>query len=308
MLVFGATSMVGSHYVQHTGFSVHAAGRSDPARQGLAVERFSRVDIQQLSHLQQFIRSAPEKVMINFAARTDVDQIELERRDDSPTPDSGEAWSVNALAPGAMALAARQAGKYFVQVSTDFVFDGTAGPYHERARRSPLTRLLSWYGWTKSEGERRVRTQDPSAGILRISYPYGPLANRKRDFIHGMMDRFRTGSLPPLYSDQQLTPTWVPDLPGAINALVRSTGRGVFHLASPVSTTPYELGARLACRKREKNVAVQPGSLKEVLSRPGMTPRPIKGGLVCDRLPEMGVPITNWKDGLDQIVKAEGWS
>ncbi len=299
--------MVGSHFVEHSGSLVHAAGRADPSGRGVPVEGFSPVGLEHGSDVEDLIRSRPEPAVVNFAARTDVDGIERERGASLEPASEGDAWRVNALAPEAMARASRAEGKYFVQVSTDFVFDGTAGPYDETVARSPLSDRLSWYGWTKSEGERRVEREDPRACILRISYPFRSAFPGKLDFARGMVAKRRAGALPAFYADQVMTPTWVPDVTHALGALIQRRAAGVFHAASPESTTPYEFAERLFRATPGPAVRLQRGSLVESLRRPGATPRPVRGGLRCDRLPRLGARLTGWKEGIDRLVVEEGW-
>ena len=120
-------------------------------------------------------------VVVNFAAATDVDAVERERPAHDAAP-HGSALQINAAAPGGMARATRASGKFLISISTDFVFDGLRGPYPESAEPSPLSPLVSWYGWTKGEGERLVRSADPSASIVRISYPYRTSYSREARF------------------------------------------------------------------------------------------------------------------------------
>jgi dTDP-4-dehydrorhamnose reductase len=300
--------MVGSHFVQYSEMRVHAAGLIDPASLGIPAEGFSPIRFEEVSDLERFVHSREEPVVVNFAAQTDVDRIERERSPPNEQAKEGDAMLVNALAAGAIARAAHAAGKYLIQISTDFVFDGTAGPYDEKSLRSPLSALLSWYGWTKSEGERRVEIESPEAGVLRISYPYRTSFPRKLDFARGLAAKRLSGNLPALYADQMITPTWVPDVTRAINALIRARGSGIFHAASPDVTTPYEFARQLFRQMSGPEVPLEPGSLAATLKRPGTTPRPIRGGLRCPRLASLGVELTGWKEGIDRLVAAEGWT
>jgi dTDP-4-dehydrorhamnose reductase len=299
--------MVGSHFLQHSRYPVHAAGRTDPRSLGLPAEGFSVVRLERGSEVERFVETRPEAVIVNFAARTDVDSVERERTA-SPTPSQGgEAWSINALAPGTIARGAQRSGKYFVQLSTDFVFDGTAGPYAETDLRSPTSDHLSWYGWTKGEGERRVEEENPTAGILRISYPFRSAFPRKLDFARALVAKHRAGTLPPLYTDQRFTPTWIPDATRALQAMMEARGVGIFHAASPETTTPYEFARRLLQRVSGAEPVLDRGSLRKALARPETTPRPVLGGLRCHRLAQLGVHLTGWREGIDLLVAEERW-
>jgi dTDP-4-dehydrorhamnose reductase len=302
VLVLGAGSLVGSHFVAAGPFACSAAGRHDPRAQGLRIDRFDPVDLTSSGELGRLIRQAPEAAVVNFAGATEVDGIESQRASSSEVA-AGPAWEVNALAPEAIAAAARAAGKYFVQISTDFVFDGRSGPYGETDPRSPFSAALSWYGWTKSEGERRTLATEPSSCVVRISYPYRAGFPSKLDFARRLLQHLREGSMPPLYADQQISPTWVPDVTTVLARILRTRPGGVVHVASPLLTTPFEFGGYLAERVgRGGPATIRAGRLAD--APPGRAPRPLRGGLQTGRAGELGCSLTSWRVGVDQLVAA----
>jgi len=301
--VLGAPSLVGSHFVRSGSFAVAAAGRVDPGGAGLSVERFTNADLSRPEELSALVRAAPEATVVNFAARTDVDPVERERS--TAASPAGSAWAVNALAPEAIAAACRASGKYFVQISTDFVFDGTAGPYDESAPRSPLSDRVSWYGWTKSEGERRAAEADPRAAIVRISYPYRAAFPQKLDFARWMLEKHRQGALPPLYANQQLTPTWIPNVTKALQVLIRQRSPGVFHVASPDVTSPLEFGRALLTRVEGSTPALSAGMLRPPEHGSGVAPRPVRGGLRSHRCADLGIPLTPWREGVELLARGD---
>ena len=302
-LVLGATSMVGSHFVRHGGVSCSAAGRTDPRTVGIPVERFDRVDLADPLALHRAVFEAPEPVVINFAALTDVDGIEMQRPADLNAV-AGDAWVVNALAPAYVAHATYESKKFLVQISTDFVFDGERGPYDESAPRSAFSPRISWYGWTKSEGERRTSVMDPSAAILRIAYPYRSDFPAKLDFARRILQRYRQGSLPPLYTDQRISPTWVPDVTNALGRLIQGRTSGVVHVASPALTTPFEFASELLRRAEGRAVEIPQGSLESAPRDPRRAPRPLHGGLQPARAKTLQLPLTPWKLGIEQLLES----
>jgi dTDP-4-dehydrorhamnose reductase len=301
LLVFGATSLVGSHFVRHTHHTLEAAGRRDPRERGLPVDRFDPVELSRAPEIDRRIRESAAEAVVNFAGFTDVEAAEQERARPGAAP-SGSAFGLNALAPEAMARAARESRKRFLHLSTDFVFDGTSGPYPETADPAPLSPRVGWYGWTKGEGERRARAAHPDTAILRIAYPYRAVWEGKTDFARSWLAKFRAGSLPPLFVDQRLTPTWIPDASRAVEHILRTGGTGVFHAASPSATTPYEFGSELLSAAAGHPVELARGSMQEFLQRPGATPRPLRGGLTVDRLVREGVPLTDWRSGIRSLL------
>ncbi len=306
VLVLGATSMVGSHFVKYGNLRCSVIGQDDPRRAGLSVERFERVDLDDRVALLQALDRSAEPVIVNFAAKTNVDLVERERPPMGASP-SGTAWTVNALAPELIAAQARSSGRLFVQISTDFVFDGRGGPYSETDPRSELSPGLSWYGWTKSEGERRARDAYPATVLVRIAYPYRSGFSSKTDVARWIVERSMEGSLPPLYADQQISPTWIPDVTAAVVRIVRSGRRGTFHVASPLITSPFEFGTELLRWVSGHHAEAVPGLFPVDGTDPTRAPRPRCGGLRTHATEGAGFHLTSWKDGARALAREEGW-
>jgi len=304
LLVFGGDSLVGSHFVKTTRHPVTALGRRDPRAENPQVEKFEHLDLLNVDDIESAVGRSEAEVVVNFAGATDVDGVERERPA-SPEKATGPAFVVNAVAPEAMARATRRTAKFLISVSTDFVFDGADGPYAEGAEPSSFSPRVSWYGWTKGEGERRIRSVDPAAAVIRISYPYRSSYAGKLDFARKIVDARRRHSLPPYFSDQQVTPTWIPDVSRALEHLIESRERGVFHAASPAATTPYDFARELVSHLGDSSSQLTEGSLAAYLQRGGAAPRPLKGGLACHRLPDLRVPLTTWQDGI-RLFLSEG--
>lgn len=305
LLVFGAGSLVGSHFIQTTGHRTMAMGRHDPGIESFRVEKFSRIDLADTHGVEEAVRRSDAEVVVNFAAVTDVDAVERERPT-SPSGVHGDAFLVNAAAPEAMARATRETGKFLISLSTDFVFDGEDGPYSERTEPMQISPKLSWYGWTKGEGERRLGAVDPTATVVRIAYPYRTFYAGRLDFARKIIDAHRRHALPPYFSDQQITPTWIPDVSRVLEYLIETRKAGTFHVASPAVTTPYHFALELLSHFGDPAGELVEGSMAEFLQRSGVTPRPRKGGLTCHRLLDQGVPLTTWRDGIRLFISEGG--
>jgi len=304
LLVFGGDSLVGSHFVLGTQHRVTAMGRRDPRVDRLPVWEFRPIDLADTQSVEEAVSRSTAEVVVNFAALTGVDAVERERPP-SPEEAQGPAFLVNAAAPEAMARAARGAGKFLISLSTDFVFDGTDGPYSEEAEPAPYGPKVSWYGWTKGEGERRIRVANPTAAVVRIAYPYRASYAGKLDFARRIVDGYRQHMLPPFFSDQQITPTWIPDVSRALEYLIDARKAGTFHVASPSNTTPYQFAREILSGLGSPSAEVVEGSMAEFLRRTRVTPRPQKGGLTCRRLPDQGIALTSWQDGI-RLFFSEG--
>ena len=198
-----------------------------PIRQdsGLRVSGFHKIDFSDEVSIEDFVARSDYDTVVNFAAKTDVNAVERERGDQSP---GSSAWALNVLAPEAMARGAARTRKLFATISSDFVFDGRDGPYSETSAPVSSPSAVSWYGWTKAQAESRVLNVNPDSLIIRISYPYRARYAAKSDFGRRMVEWQRRGDFPPLFSDQILTPTWIPDVTSVLRLLLaRTTLRGL---------------------------------------------------------------------------------
>ena len=200
-------------------------------------------------------------------------------------------WAQAANCDGPLA-AARVAGDVpFVFFSSDYVFDGADGPYHEDASTNPL----SVYGRTKLAGEQALLALNPKALVIRTVGVFGPEAQGK-NFVYKLWERLRAGKRMRIPSDQWGTPTYSPDLAGATVTLVQNGARGVFHVAGPENCPRTEF-ARIACESLDLDASlIDPVTTEELAPAAA---RPLQGGLYCDGLARAQIePPRAIRDGL----------
>ena len=140
-----------------------------------------------------------------------------------------------------LARAARDAGAGFVFYSTEYVFDGTSGPYAEDDAAQPL----SAYGRSKWEGERAVLAEIPRAIAIRTTVVYGP-DRQEKNFVYQLIRNCRSGQPMRVAADQISSPTYNVDLAQATVELCERDARGVYHLAGDGILDRHAF-ARLAC-------------------------------------------------------------
>ena len=162
-------------------------------------------------------------VVVNAAAYTRVDDAEEHEQ---------EAAEINATGAENAARAAASAGARFVQVSTDYVFDGRADePYREDAVRDPQTA----YGRTKAEGEERVLAAHPSPLIVRTAWLYGASGP---NFVRTMLRLAAERDTVSVVTDQVGQPTWTHDLAGwIVNLVDLDAAPGIYHGTNGGSTS-----------------------------------------------------------------------
>lgn len=150
-------------------------------------------------------------VLINAAAYTAVDRAESEVE---------LAMRVNGEAVMVMRDALGAYGGRLVQVSTDFVFDGTSSrAYRPEDKRNPL----STYGLSKAAGEDAAGAD---ALIVRTSWVY---AAGGGNFVRTMLRLMRERDELSVVHDQLGAPTLARGLAATIWALVAANASGIFH-------------------------------------------------------------------------------
>ena len=170
---------------------------------------------------------AGHSVVVNSAAYTKVDDAES---------NEVEAFAVNAIGAENLAIAAAEVGAKFIQVSTDYVFDGTAtSPYPENTPHAPI----SAYGRTKAEGETRARAAHPTGTyIVRTAWIYGAGGRNFASTMLGLAAKHETVSV---VTDQRGQPTWTVDLAQQIVQLIDSDApAGIYHATNAGEASWFE--------------------------------------------------------------------
>ncbi|ANP71590.1 dTDP-4-dehydrorhamnose reductase [Cryobacterium arcticum] len=178
-----------------------------------AVDR-TELDITDLAAVREAVTGFD--VIINAAAYTAVDAAEEHEAD---------AYLVNAIGPRNLAIGSNAVGAKLVQISTDYVFDGTGtSPYPEDTAIDPINA----YGRTKAAGEQFVLTENPAASyIVRTAWLYGA---HGPNFGRTMLTLAAGRDTVSVVADQFGQPTWTVDLAAQIVALLDADApAGIYH-------------------------------------------------------------------------------
>jgi dTDP-4-dehydrorhamnose reductase len=300
LLFTGSSSLVGSHFVEKFGrkYEISAIGKRNLFQDKGPLASFSAVDFTDGEALDKAVEESDARIVVNYAARTDVDGCELERGNIG-----GSVYSVNTTAAKRIAECCQRTGKRMYQISTDMVFDGTSGPYGEKDAPGPATKPIGWYAHTKYLAEQEVEKACKEHCILRIAYPYRANFAPKLDFARSILDQHRRGKLHPMFTDQLFTPTLVDDASTALDLLISKRVEGVVHVASKNVTTPYEFATKLLSAFFSYSQPLQKGSVLEFNSSPGRAPRPVRGGLRTDRISALGLVPRTTDEGIAEILR-----
>lgn len=191
----------------------------------------AELDIRDQSAVEAMCASVRPHVVINTAAYTAVDRAETEVE---------LAFAVNRDGARHLAEAAKTIQSHFIQVSTDFVFDGRAGlPYSTSA----IPRPISVYGQSKLEGELAVRAACPSAAIVRTAWLYSAHGN---NFVRTMLRLMRERGRVRVVSDQMGSPTSSASLAKCLWTVAERRVVGTLHWTDAGAATWYDFAVAIA--------------------------------------------------------------
>jgi len=194
--------------------------------------RHEQHDIADAPAVDTALREFRPDVLINAAGFTRVDDAETECE---------AAERANSTGPAVLAAACRHVGTWLVQVSTDYVFDGSQShPYAPDASANPL----SVYGKTKLQGELAVTRELPSQStVVRTSWLY---AAEGRNFLTTMLRLMRSRPELTVVSDQIGAPTSVTGLAQVLWALAGRRTSGVYHWCNSGVASWYDFAVAIA--------------------------------------------------------------
>lgn len=223
-------------------------------------------------------------IIVNCAAFTAVDEAESREAD---------ALRVNAAAVEALASFANRQGAFLVQISTDYVFDGSSRrPYREDDPPAPI----SAYGRTKLAGERAAAAAQRHL-IVRTAWLFGHGGRNFVEAIRGQLDAGRRELS--VVADQEGSPTYAHDLADAIVRLVEAEITGVIHVVNDGRASWFEV-AREIVALLGVDAEVVP-TTSGASGRPA--PRPPFSVLDTALLQEvLGAPLPAWRDALRRYL------
>jgi len=198
-------------------------------------------------------------LVLHLAAFTDVNAAWEQRGDKK-----GLCYQVNVIGTKNIAKLCAQYNKYLIHISTDFVFDGKKRTaYTEEDKPNPI----EWYGQTKYWAEEEVKKSGAKYCIARIAFPFRAHFPPKLDLVRKIIKGLREDSLPPMFIDQIITPTFIDDVAFAIDDLINRSARGVYHVVGLTSVSPFELAVRIAEVFGFNKRTIKRGSLKACLKK-----------------------------------------
>jgi len=291
LLVTGSNGLLGTKLLaavlSRSDVQPVAASRGPCANAYLGDFPFLPLDVTDAARVRAVVAEAAPDVVVHTAAMTDVDGCER-------APEAARA--INVAGTANVADACAQQGARLVHLSTEYVFDGRAGPYGEDDPPNPL----GVYARTKLDSEREVAARCPRWAVARTTVLYGYAPNVRPNFVLWLLDQLARGRRVRVVADQIGSPTLADNLAEMVVALAIAGARGVYHTVGASRLDRYAF-ARLAAEVFGLDAdLIEPVTTAE-LRQPA--PRPLAAGLSVARFQHdfPGVRVLTAREGLERL-------
>lgn len=268
----GASGLVGSRIIELLGNQITFLPISQ-----------ADMDVTNKEQVNSYLQNKDFDIFLHLAAYTNVDGGET---------DEDKARQINVEGTKNVFETVKNMNKSFIQISTDFVFDGTNPPYTEASAKN----ALSVYGKTKSEAEDVVKN---NAMIVRIAYPYRAQYEARLDFVRAIHKRMSENMPVMGITDSSFTPTFIDDIANGLGYLIENFSPEIYHLVGANSLSPYQAFQQIA-----EVFQLDTGLIKETTYDEyfkGKAPRPKNCEIISTK--SIPVPMKSFKSGLEEMKK-----
>ena len=282
-LVIGGTGLVGGALLRacaETGGEALGTFRSRPTA------GMHPLDMTDPEAVRRLVRDYRPTAIFLTAALTAVDYCESHEE---------EALRINVGGASAAALAATDVDAKLVFYSTEYVFDGTAGPYSETDPISPQ----GVYARSKADAERAVRALVENHLILRTTVVFD-WDRGSKNFGMQVWERLSAGDRMRVPDDQVGNPTLARHLSDVSLRLTQMDVRGTVNVVGGDRVPRSEFGVRLAGGLGLDPTLIEPISTAELHQ---IAPRPLAAGLTTEKLASLlGEPPMPLDDEIARFV------
>ncbi len=247
----------------------------------------AELDITNQLAVEQFVAEKKIDGIVNCAAYTAVDKAES---------DNERCTTLNTVAPAYLAATVEKRGGWMIQISTDYVFNGTKHtPYVETDTPCPD----SVYGSTKLAGELGVQKFCRKAMIIRTAWLYSTFGN---NFVKTMIRLGKEKEQLGVIFDQVGTPTYARDLARAImTAIEKGVVPGVYHFSNEGVISWYDFTKAIHRLAGINTCRVKPIHTAEY---PTPAHRPHFSVLDKTKIKQTyGIEVPYWEESLKECVE-----
>jgi len=247
---------------------------------------YKPLDITNPMMVKEVINRYQPDVVINCAAFTDVDGAEKNQQNAWNVNVKGVQYLVDFLTPIKGAI---------IQISTDYVFDGTVGPYNEQQIPQPI----NFYGKTKLASEKILQDSALPWTILRTNVLFGNTTTQQASFVRWVIEKLRRFETIRVVNDQYGNPTWSYALANAVARVIETGKHGLYHYAGVDYLNRFQFALKIA-----GIYELDPTLIRSITTRKlrQLAPRPFRAGLSCEKIArELHVKFYTIMEALTQM-------
>lgn len=248
-----------------------------------------RIDIRNKAEVHSFIEKNQPNIVYLPASLANVDYCEMHKEESS---------IINVTGVRNVVKAVNDVGAKLVYFSSDYVFDGKAGPYREDDLANPICE----YGKQKLIAEHYLAEHALDYLIIRTTVVYG-WESQGKNFIHRLLSTLMDGNTIKVPVDQIGNPTYALNLAQAVVELALSNANGVYHVVGPDRVNRYKFACEAANIFGLDTSLIRPSTTKELGQ---VAPRPLNAGMIAEKASyKLTMPLMGYRDGLRAMVSEE---
>jgi dTDP-4-dehydrorhamnose reductase len=251
-----------------------------------AEENAIKLDITDKTDVLNKIKSLEPDMVIHSAALTNVDYCEDHQK---------EADQINAQGTLNMVKACEELDAKLIYVSTDFVFDGEKGNYHETDKTNPI----SYYGLSKLKGEEYVLNSSLKYAIVRVSVLYG--WHKNFNYVTWVINELSDKNQINIVTDEFNSPTYAENAAEAMLKIFSKDKEGIYHIAGDERINRYDFARNIARVFELDENLINPIKSDKLIRK---AKRPVDSSLSVEKAKgDLNMKLYNTMEGLIEMKK-----
>lgn len=289
ILITGSNGLLGQKLIhllqQQADIEIIATSRGSNRIHNTGGFQYFTMDITNPHEVSSVFERTQPNLVIHTAAMTKVEDCEK-------SPD--QAKLINIEGTRHLLKAAETCQAFFLYISTDFVFDGKTGMYHEEDKPNPP----NFYGETKLAAEQLVQESNISWAIARTILVYGISEDMSRsNIILWVKNSLSQQKEIRVVEDQWRTPTLAEDLAMGCWLIAKKMATGIFHISGKDLLTPYDIAIETSKVFNLDQSLISPTNASEFIE---IGKRPAKTGFDISKAQnKLGYQPHSFQEGLN---------
>ena len=252
LFILGGSSFIGNEFVKKASFSNEVFITYH--RHSLIKENFSSIQFsfpENFELLKKTIISEKPDVIINFIANTNLDYCENFKEN---------VYELNVIFTEKICKLCNEINSKLIHISSDYVFDGKNGDYHENDQTNPVY----YYGYTKQLSEEIVLSYSKNV-VIRTSSVYD--LKLKMNFLKFVLEKLNKNEKVFAFDDVFTTPVLIDELIESILKVAASEKSGIFHISGDECISRFEFAQIIAKKLGFSDELIIPTHVQDVESK-----------------------------------------